>query len=136
MTAEWTLSASLSAGQSCPGSLESPAGGMQGPIWLGLRKQDPPGLCPAPGHLLRAEPQVPPSRGHGGPTAPSGDTETPDRQGGHSSMGTAGQAIQWQLTLVHIPPKWNPSSHGRAEASGGPAGMAVLQIGHVSQCPP
>lgn len=111
-------------------------GGVQGPIWLGLRKQDPPGLCPAPGHLLRAEPQVPPCRGHGGPAAPSGDTETPDRQGGHSSVGTPGQALQWQLTLVRIPPKWNPGSHGWAEASGGPAGMAALQLDPVSQCPP
>lgn len=38
------LSASLSARQSGPGSLETPARGAQGAVWLGLRKRDSSGL--------------------------------------------------------------------------------------------
>lgn len=113
----------LSAGQSGPGSLESPAGGSRGQSgWASGRVTLLGSVCPRP--PPPAEPQVPPSRGHGGLTTASGDSGDP-RQ--------AGRALQLN-TCLH-PSRAESCSHGWAEASGGPAGMAVLQPGRASPVP-
>lgn len=65
-----------------------PPVGVQGAVWLGLRKRDPSGLCPAQATPSWQSLRSRPPGDTVGPPHTVVTTETPDRQGGHPSSNS------------------------------------------------